>query len=83
MSNDRTLPASLQHFTTVKDSENPCCEPTIFYTVDCPLFPCCDPTIFYAVVWTASKAQLRKERRERNPCRDPYAVLYTLTFVHG
>jgi hypothetical protein len=29
----KTLVASLQHFTTVKDSENPCCQPTTFYAV--------------------------------------------------
>jgi hypothetical protein len=93
-----------RHFTTVKDSENPCCHPTTFYNIEGqwkPLppaydilhgllsvsFPCRDPIRLYAGVWTASKAQLRKERRERNPCRDPvrfYAVfIYTLTFVSG
>jgi hypothetical protein len=29
--------ASQYHFTTVQDSENPCCQPTPFYTVYCPI----------------------------------------------
>jgi hypothetical protein len=43
-----SLAASLHHFTTVKDSENPWCQPTPFYTVFCPISsPCRQPTLFY------------------------------------
>jgi hypothetical protein len=76
-----TLAASLRHFTTVKDSENPCCEPTTFYNREGqwkPLLPAYDVLRRFS----ASAAKLMRERRERNPCCDPirfYAVLYTFT----
>jgi hypothetical protein len=66
----KTLAASLRHFTRFIAR----------------FIPLPRSIRFYAVVWTASKAQLREERRERNPCRDPirfYAVLYTLTLASG
>jgi hypothetical protein len=44
-------------------------------------FPCREPTTFHPVVWTASKAQLRKERREEEEREPFYAVLYTLTLA--
>jgi hypothetical protein len=68
-------------FTTVKDSEflsfkkeqKPLLPAYDILRSLLPVsFPSCDPIRFYAGVWTASKAQLRKERRERNPS---YSVL--------
>jgi hypothetical protein len=53
-----------QHFTTVKDSENPCRAYDILHGLLSVSFPCREPTTCYAVVWTASEARLRKERRE-------------------
>jgi hypothetical protein len=64
----------------------PCCEPMTFYTIYYPYhFLAASLRRFMAVQCEHSEAHER-EKRKRNPCRDPirfYAVLYTLTLAYG
>jgi hypothetical protein len=64
----------------------PCCEPTTFYTIYYPFhFLAASLRRFMAVQCEHSEAHER-EKRERNPCRDPirfYTVKKSARFLYG